>query len=317
MSAQARGRRFEKAGLVLGPVGGRAAALCRFAGRTGAVSSPASLAVVEEALGFAERLEGVDDVGEFMELWSASHIWGYTPNPYITRPKLSEANAAVLGHVQKLLEALAPEQLREVALGLSVDHDTVVVALELVEEAAAGDVTFRAQSMTDLQQEMLWNEARVGDEVDVLLLEAPSDWPPMPRAALVLALVWDVADLIGYAAELSTTETLPAPVLWQAAGAEHFCAGVPVPGTDLPVWAKIDAQPYDGRPLFGQAAQGELWRWSLSWQLPDGTPVHYTGGHTPTADIARWRAQRAVQDLLADPYRAKSPTSEDWLIPPP
>ncbi|MGR3935315.1 hypothetical protein [Streptomyces sp. BRA346] len=32
---------------------------------------------------------------------------------------------------------------------------------------------------------------RIGRAVDVLLLEAPGDWPPLQRAALVLARVWD------------------------------------------------------------------------------------------------------------------------------
>ncbi|MFE5165042.1 hypothetical protein ACFRNT_42385 [Streptomyces sp. NPDC056697] len=110
--------------------------------------------------------------------------------------------------------------------------------------------------MAEFEAENRLNEERVGDAVDVLLLEAPGDWPPLQRSALALALVWDVTDLIMYAAELSAVDALPAPLLWQAAGVDHVCASarVPVPGTDLLVWAKVDRRPFDGRPLWSQAA---------------------------------------------------------------
>src|SRR5687767_4161385 len=92
----------------------------------------------------------------------------------------------------------------------------VALALELVEEAAAGSREFRAQSMAEFEVENQLNEDRIGDAVDVLLLDAPGDWPSLQRAALTLALVWDVADLIAYAAEMSALDALPAPLLWQA-----------------------------------------------------------------------------------------------------
>lgn len=312
-------RRFGHADLVLEPVGGRAAALCRFTGHPGAGQSPALLGVLEEALSFAEELDGVDDVREFLNLRAAAHVWGHLPSEYVTLPELGEANTLVLGHAQSLLERLTPTELRTVAIALSVSHEMVALALELVEEAAAGIREFRAQSMADFQQELLLNDDRVGDAVDALFLEDPADWPPLQRQALVLALVWDVADLIACTAELSAAETRPAPLLWQAAGTEHLCAStrVLVPGTDLLVWSKIDIQEFEARPLFAQAAPLGLWGWSLDWQTKDGIPVYYKAGRAPSREAARWQAERATQDLLADPYRAKSPVTGDWLIPPP
>ncbi|MFG2472235.1 hypothetical protein ACGFXB_43290 [Streptomyces canus] len=173
------------------------------------------------------------------------------------------ANTAVAGHLQNLLEQLAPEQLRELGIALSVSGE--MVALELVEEAAAGRREFQARTMAEYEAEMRLHDDRVGDAVDVLLLETPDDWPPLQRAALTLALVWDVADLIAHAAELSTVDVLPAPLLWQAPGADHICASsrVPVPGADLLVWTKIDSAPFDARPLWSQAARLGLWCWSL------------------------------------------------------
>jgi hypothetical protein len=310
--------RFEKAGLVLGPVDGRSAALCRFAGRPGAEQNTATLAVVDAALDFTERLEGVDDVRELMELWKLAHVWGHPPAPHVEQPYLGAANTVVAGHLQQLLEQLAPEQLRELGISLSVDHDMAALALELVEEAATGGREFQARSMAEFEAENRLNDDRIGDAVDVLLLEDPGAWPPLQRAALTLALVWDVADLIACAAELSTVDELPAPLLWQASGVDHLCASarVPVPGTDLLVWAKVDRRPFDGRPLWSQAAAVELWGWSLDWQRADGSPVFYKAGSAPSTAAARWRAQWATQQLLADPYGAKSPVTDDPLIIP-
>ncbi|MER5888097.1 hypothetical protein ABT160_30120 [Streptomyces sp. NPDC001941] len=310
--------RFSGAGLVLGPVEGRAAALCRYTGHLGAGHSAVTLAVVEGALGFAEELEGVEDVAEFEELWSAAHVWGQVPSPHVTLPELGAANEAVLEHVEGLLKGLAPEELREVALGLSVEQGMVAVALEQVEEAAAGGREFRAQSVAAFEQEMLLNEARAADAVDVLVLDEPGGWPPVQRAALVLALTWDVAALVGYAAELAAAGTLPAPLLWQAAGSGHLCAGVrvPVPGTDLLVWSRLNAQEFEGRALFAQAHQLGLWQWRLDWQDGDGAVVPYRAGHAPSRTAAQWRAGQAVREMLADPYRAKSPVTGTWLIEP-
>ncbi|MDW8478304.1 hypothetical protein R3L02_41895 [Streptomyces scabiei] len=309
---------FENACVVLGPFSVRSAALCRFAGHVNAERNPATLAVVDAALDFAEQLEGVDDVRELLELWKLAHLWGHPEVPNFERPPLSEANTAVAGHLQRLLEQLPPEQLRELGIALSVSHDMVAMALELVEEAAAGRREFQAMSMAEFEVESRWTDDRVGDAVDVLL-EAPGDWPPLQRAALTLALVWDVADLIAYAAELSTVDTLPTPVLWQAPGSDHICASsrVPVLGTDLLVWTKVDPAPFDARPLWSEAARVGLWRWSLDWQRADGTPVLYSGGRAPSMAAARWRAQWATQNLLTDPYRAKSPVTDDPLVAPP
>jgi len=311
-------QRFENAGLVLGPVGGRSAALCRFAGHVNAERSTAALAVIDAALDFTERLEAVDDVRELLELWKLAHLWGHPPVPYIERPPLGDANTAVAVHLQNLLEQLAPEQLRELGIALSVSHEMVAMALELVEEAAAGRREFQTGSMAEYEAENRLNDDRVGDAVDVLLLEAPGDWPPLQRAALTLALVWDVADLVAYAAELSMVDVLPAPLMWQAPGADHICASsrVPVPGTDLLVWTKVDPAPFDVHPLWSQAATVGLWRWSLDWQRADGTPVPYTGGRAPSTAAARWRAQWATQKLLTDPYRVKSPVTDEPLITP-
>ncbi|MGW7620824.1 hypothetical protein ACWGLG_34305 [Streptomyces antimycoticus] len=311
-------QRFENASLVLGPVNGRSAALCRFAGRPGADQNTTTLAVLDAALDFVERLEGVDDVRALLDLWKVAHVWGHPPVPDVELPRLSKTSTVVAGHLQTLLEQLTPQELRELGIALSVDHDMVALALELVEEAAAGSREFEARTMAEFEAENRLNEERIGDAVDVLLLEAPGDWPPLQRSALALALVWDIADLIMYAAELSAVDALPAPVLWQASGADHICASVrvPVPETDLLVWAKIDRRPFDGRPLWSQATTLGLWGWSLRWQHTDGTPVHYKAGRAASMAAARWRAQRATQNLLTDPYRAKSPVTGDPLITP-
>ncbi|MFD6781220.1 hypothetical protein G3M53_32770 [Streptomyces sp. SID7982] len=317
MSERAAAGRFARASLVLGRRDGWAAALCQYTGRWGALRSPAVLAVVEGALGFAEERD-VDDVREFENLWSASDVWGQLPSEYVTRPDLGEASNAVLAHIQQLLERLAPQELREVAIGLSAEQHIVGVALEVVEEAASGGLEFRGGSMAEFAQEVLLNDDRIGDAVDVLVWEAPGDWPSLQRRALVLTLVWEIAGLVGYAAELAAAEARPAELLWQAAGTEHLCAGVrvPVPGPGVLVWTSIDEGEFEGRPLFSQAVQFGVWRWSLGWQRTDGTRVPYKAGRGPTRAAARWRAERAVQDLLADPYRAKSPASGDWLLPP-
>lgn len=311
-------KRFENAGVMLGPVADRSAALCRFAGHVNAERSTATLAVGDAALAHAEELEGLGDVRELLELWKLAHLWGHPEVPNVERPPLSAANTAVSGHLQNQLEQLTQEQLRELGIALSVSGEMVALALELVEEAAAGRREFQARTMAEYEAEMRLHNDRVGDAVDVLLLEAPNDWPPRQRAALTLALVWDVSDLIAHAAELSTVDVLPAPLLWQTPRADHICASsrVPVPGTDLLVWTKIDSAPFDARPLWSQAARLGLWCWSLDWQRQDGTPVLYTGGRAPSPAAARWRAQWATQNVLTEPYRAKSPVSGDPLITP-
>jgi hypothetical protein len=313
----AMAKRFENAGLVLGPVEGRSAALCRYAGRPGAGQDTTALTVIDEALDFAERVEGVDHVSELLGLWTVPHVWGHPTSDSVELPQLSAASAAVAGHLQDLLERLPPEQLRELGVALSVDHDMVALALELVEEAAAGGREFQARSMADFEVEEGLNEDRIGDAVDVLLLDAPGDWPRLQRAALVLALVWDVADLVACAAQLSVVDSLPAALLWQAPGVDHVCASarVPVPGLDLLVWAKVESVTFDGRPLWSQAQALGLWGWTVGWQRPDGSFVHYKGGRAPSTAAARWYAQWSTQELLTDPYRAKSVLG-DPLIPP-
>ncbi|MFF5188811.1 hypothetical protein ACWGJB_38595 [Streptomyces sp. NPDC054813] len=316
-------QRFENAGLVLGPVDGRSAALCRFAGRPGAERNTAALAVVDAALDIAEQVEGVDDVRQLMRLWKAAHVWGHpaavdVPGLRVELPQLGEANTVVAGRLQNLLEQLAPEQLRELGIALSVSRETVALALDLVEETAAGGRESRAESMEEFLREELLNEDRIGDAVDVLLLEAPGGWPPLQRAALTLALVWDLADLIAWAAQLSAEDSLPAALLWQASGADHICASarVPLPGTDLLVWAKVDSEPFDGRTLWSPAAPVGPWRWSLDWEREDGSKVYYKGGRSPSQTAARWEAQWATQKLLTDPDRAKSPMTGEPLILP-
>ncbi|MGP4048883.1 hypothetical protein [Streptomyces sp. 2A115] len=125
-------------------------------------------------------------------------------------PSLSKANAAVAGHLQKLLEQLAPEQLRELGIALSVSDDMVALALELVEEAADGSREDRAQSMAEFEVENQLNEDRIGDAVDVAA--------GCPRRLAVAAACrpdvgpGHVADLIAYAAEMSAVDALPAPL---------------------------------------------------------------------------------------------------------
>lgn len=151
-------QRFENASLVLGPVNGRAAALCRFAGRPAADENTTTLAVLDAALDFAEQMEGVDDVRELLDLWKVARVWGHPPVPDVELPRLGQTSTAVAGHLQTLLEQLTPQELRELGIALSVDHDMVALALELVEEAAAGSREFQASTMAEFEAENRLNE---------------------------------------------------------------------------------------------------------------------------------------------------------------
>lgn len=90
-----------------------------------------------------------------------------------------------------------------------------------------------------------------------------------------------------------------------------MCASVrvPVPGTDQLVWAQIDPEPFEGRPLLSQAAAARLCRWSIDWERRDRSKLYYKGGRSPSIAAARWEAQWVIRRLLTDPYRAKSPTT--------
>jgi len=311
-------QRFDSARLVLGSAGRRSAALCRFAGYPSAAQSETTLTLMDQALDFAEHLEGVEDIRELQRLTRAVDTWGYAPDPNVQRPQLGRAGEAVAGHLQHLLEQLDPEQLREVGVALSAGQDPVGVALGVVEEAAGAGPDFESASLADFEAEFWQNDARIRNAVDALVLEAPAAWPPMLRAALTLNLVWDVADLVACMAELSAVDTLPTLLLWQATGPDHLCASarVPVPGTDRLVWVTIEPWPLDGRPVWGQSASLEQWGWSLYWQHADGSRAHFKSGHGGSKHEARWRAEWATQTLLADPHRAKSPTTQEPLIAP-
>ncbi|MFJ1742468.1 hypothetical protein ACIOG4_27815 [Streptomyces microflavus] len=307
---------FENAGLVLGPPDQRAAALCRFAGRPGADRDTVTLAVVEAALRFDEP-ESLRDVGELERLGLLAHVWGYPDVPGVERPRLGAAVTAVAEHLQHLVEGLTSEQLREVGIALSVAHGIVALALDVAEESNSGGLD-HPRRLAELEAEILLDDDRLGDAADVLVLDPPGTWPSAQRTALVLALVWDLADLIALAAELSSVNVLPTSLLWQAGGGDHSCASarVAVPGTDQLVWVKVEERPFEGRPLWSQAVPPGLWHWSLYWQREDGSRVHYKAGHAPSPQAARWRAEWATQLLLADPYGAKSPTSADVLVDP-
>ncbi|MFI7089526.1 hypothetical protein ACIBUR_38815 [Streptomyces anulatus] len=307
---------FENAGLVLGPLDQRAAALCRFAGRPGAEASTVALAVVDAALMF-EWPEGLRNVGELERLGLLAHVWGHPDLPGVERPRLGPVVTMVAEHLQRLLEGLTSEQLREVGIALSVDQGAVALALEVAEESDPGGLE-HPMRLAELEAAFLLNDDRLGDAADVLVLDPPSTWPSAQRTALVLALVWDLADLIALAAELSSVNVLPTSLLWQAGGGDHSCASVrvAVPGTDQLVWVKVEERPFEGRPLWSQAVPPGLWHWSLYWQREDGSRVYYKAGHAPSPQAARWRAEWATQLLLADPYGAKSPTSADVLIDP-
>lgn len=56
-----------------------------------------------------------------------------------------------------------------------------------------------------------------------------------------------------------------------------MCASVrvPVPGTDQLVWAQIDPEPFEGRPLLSQAAAARLCRWSIDWERRDRSKLYY------------------------------------------
>ncbi|MFI8075494.1 hypothetical protein ACIF85_43080 [Streptomyces sp. NPDC086033] len=76
----------------------------------------------------------------------------------VERSPLSAAKTAVAGHLQNLLEQLAPEQPRELGIALSVSGE--MVALELVEEAAAGRREFQARTMAEYEAEMRLHDDR-------------------------------------------------------------------------------------------------------------------------------------------------------------
>ncbi|MGW9657770.1 hypothetical protein ACWHAG_20525 [Streptomyces albidoflavus] len=112
--------RFARVSLVLGRPVGRAAALCQHTGHLGTLHSPAALAVVQGVLGFAEERErDVDDVREFENLTSASHVWGHLPSEYMTLPDLGEASVAVadvlLSTASHRLQVAEPHVFRRTA----------------------------------------------------------------------------------------------------------------------------------------------------------------------------------------------------------
>ncbi|WP_042422287.1 hypothetical protein [Streptacidiphilus anmyonensis] len=306
--------RFDNAGLVLGPVKDRAAALCRFAGYPGAADSPTALALVASAVEFAEQLASVGEVAELTELWQLGHVWGRPAYDDVTYPELSEPTQAVARQLHALLEHLAPDQLQEVGVALSVAHDMVSLALGFVEEAAQAR-EFDALSLEDFALEEQLEEERIEEQVDRLLLDAPADWTEQLRGAVVLALVWDVADLVAQIAHLSTLDALPAPLLWQHPGGEHACTSARVPNTDRLVWARIEPEEYEGRPLWSQARLQERWHWSVGWTGSEGQRLWFRGGRTASVAAARWNAERTVQGLLARRHDATSPQNGERLIP--
>ncbi|MCZ4125450.1 hypothetical protein [Streptomyces sp. H39-S7] len=312
-------KRFDNAALVLGAAPGRAAALCRFVGHPDAADSLATLEVVQAVLDFAEQLPDVDDVGEFMGLWYLAHSWGHpvtdVPGLRIELPEVSLANTAVAGHLQGLLENLAPEQLRELGIALSISQDMVALVLELM-ETTESPREFKVTSMHQMHVETALNDDRIGDHVDALLLDAPGEWPAPQRAALVLALVWDVADLVAQIAQLSVLKSLPTPLLWQHLGADHACTSTRVPDTDLLAWARIEPEEVEGRPLWSQARQPERFHWSVGWTDSEGQRLWFKGGRTGSLAAARWNAERVAQALLANRHRVTSPQNGDPLIVP-
>ncbi|MGW4805822.1 hypothetical protein [Kitasatospora sp. NPDC004272] len=299
--------RFSQAGVVLGPVGGRAAALCRFAGLPGATGSAVTVAVVERAVELAERLAGVAEVGELMELWSLGHVWGHPVYDNVTLPELPEPCMVLAGQLQELVEELEPQELREVGSALGIDHLVVVVALEMVEENNSSPLPLRVQSLAEAERDRQSEEDRVGDLADVLLLEAPEHWPAPQRAAVVLVLVWELAALVAQLAQLSVLPATPRrALLWQDPDGEHACTSALVPGTDVWVWARTEVNWYESRPLWhrsGVPAPVRL-RWSSGWTGGDGGRLWCQGGHAASVAAARWNAEQVAQALLADPERA-------------
>lgn len=47
--------------------------------------------------------------------------------------------------------------------------------------------------------------------------------------------------------------------------------------------AKVDSEPFDGCPLWNQAATAGQWQWSLGWEHEDAPKAHYK---------SRWAAAR-------------------------
>ncbi|WP_042370612.1 hypothetical protein [Streptacidiphilus neutrinimicus] len=307
--------RFDNAELVLGPLEDRAAALCRFAGHPAAADSPSTLALVASAVGFAEQLASVDRVAELTELWRLGYVWGRSAYDDVTYPELSAPTQAVARQLHVLLEQLTPEQLQEVGVALSVSHDMVSLALGFVEEAAQPR-EFQAQSIEDFALEEQLAEERIEEEVGKLLLDAPADWSGPQRGAVVLALVWDVADLVAQIAQLSVLGALPTPLLWQHPGGEHACTSALVPDTDLLVWARIEPEEYEGRPSWSQSRLQERLRWSVGWTGSEGQRLWFKGGRTGSVAAARWNAERVAQWLLVNRHRVTSPQNGERLIVP-
>ena len=297
--------RFSRAGVVLGSVQGRAAALCRFAGHPGAEGSAVTVAVVERAVELAELLAGVGEVGELMDAWSLGHVWGHPVYDNVTLPELAPPVTVLAGQLQQLVEELAPQELREVGAALGIDHLVVVVALEMVEENA-NPSPMRVRSMAEAGLEERAEEDRIGDLVDVLLLEAPEHWPVPQCAAVALVLVWELAALVAQLAQLSVLPAAPTALLWQDPDGEHACASALVPGTDVWVWARTETDPYEGQPLWYRAGVPVpvRLRWSAGWTGRDGGRLWCQGGQAASVAAARWNCERVVQALLADPERA-------------
>ncbi|SEM69125.1 hypothetical protein [Streptacidiphilus jiangxiensis] len=136
------------------------------------------------------------------------------------------------------------------------------------------------------------------------------------RGAVVLALVWDVADLVAQIAHLSVLDALPTPLLQQHPGGEHACTSARVPDTDLLVWARIELEEYEGKPLWSQALPQERLRWSVGWTGREGQRLWFKGRRTGSIAAARWNAERVAQWLLANRYRVTSPQNGERLILP-
>jgi len=307
--------RFDNAGLLLGrgPATERMAALCRFSGRPGGADSPVLLALLANAAAFAEQLASVGEVAELMELWEVGHLYGWPVYDNVTRPELSAPTLEVVGQLRTLLEQLTGEQLREIGIALAIPHEMVGMALEFVEEAAAPRV-FHGGTMDGFALEERLQEERIGGQVDVAVLEAPADWPQLLRAAVVLALVWEVADLVGQLAQLSVLEALPAALLWQGPRSDHGCTSALVPDTDQLAWARFEPREYEGRPLWAAALVQERFQWSVGWTGSEGERLWFKGGTTASMDAACWNAECTMQWLLAHRYEVTSPQNGEPLI---
>ena len=258
-------------------------ALFGFAGLPAAAGSELAHQLVRAALRFAAQQPDLV-AGQLYELPMVSRgsalpdVFGHGPGPAAT---------AVAEHIADLLTAVAPGQLRELGVVLAVTREAVAAAMQSAAEAGSPAPA----------------PPEVSSALDALAVESAREWVPAQRDALSVALVWEVGALVALGADLGRRRRLPRPVLWQAVGTGHACAGIRVPGAASLVWARTRADQAADQPppLWQQAHPSIPWGWSVGWHDTEGRFLTYTAGRTPSLPLARWRAQWALDQVQHNP----------------